>query len=149
GVSEVSRIRYCAAPPPTTNKTMITARIVSVFLIGGSCTPLSWQRSTIQLAVGCLCAFVDQSHNFLNVLVCPALLNELAGYSEHGEFIVWVARGVRGADELVFHALDIAATAGHRIEVAGIGVGYLDAVAGGGIDVEGVENQLDIDTTAG
>src|SRR5699024_1774334 len=44
--------------------------------------------------------------------------------------------------ELVFHALDIDTTAGHGIQVSDSDAGYLDAVAGRGRDVEGVENQL-------
>src|SRR5699024_6122277 len=91
---EVSRSKYGAAPPPTTPRTMMTSRIVSVLLIGGSSTPLSWQGSRILLAVGCLCLFVDQCDDFLSVLVRAFLLYELSRYGQYGDVIVWVAGSV-------------------------------------------------------
>ena len=118
---EVSRIKYCAAPPPTTTRTMMTARIVSVFLIGGSSTPLSWQGSRISLAVGCLCLFVDQCNDFLNVLVRAFLLYKLSRYGQYGDVIVRVAGGVSCANKLVFYTSYVDSAAGDSIEKSSIG----------------------------
>src|SRR5699024_560112 len=118
---EVSRIKYCAAPPPTTTRTMMTARIVSVFLIGGSYTPLSWQGSRIWLAVACLCLVADQCDDFRIVLVRTCLLYALSCDGHDGDVIVRVAGGVSCANKLVFYTSDVDSAAGDSIEKTSIG----------------------------
>src|SRR5699024_9359292 len=100
---------------------MMTARIVSVFLIGGSSTPLSWQGSRISLAVGCLCLFVDQCNDFLNVLVRAFLLYKLSCDGQDGDVIVRVAGGVSCANKLVFYTSYVDSAACVGIEESSIG----------------------------